>query len=122
MILWLIYPIVEAFAQFHYIKKGDKPNYLQLFIIRGFFAIVFGAIIVQPETYLESAYMFAFQVTSFWLIFDPLLNKLRGNPFTYKGKDSGWLDKLPDWIYWSLKVIALIVYVISYIVYEINFR
>jgi len=118
MILWLLYPIIEAFAQAYFIKLGNKPNYLQLFIIRGFAATMFGALVVQPEPYLPGILMFIFQVSSFWILFDPILNKLRGKPFTYKGKDSGWLDKLPTSIYWSLKVVALVAAVISYYLFQ----
>ena len=122
MIFWLLYPIIEAFVQAYFIKLGNKPNYLQLFILRGWIAILFGAIVLDPMTSVEGFLIITFQCTSFWLIFDPVLNKLRNKPFTYKGKDSGWLDKLPTGIYWSLKVVALVVAVISYYLYGINFR
>ena len=118
MIFWLLYPIVEALIQAYQIKQGIRPNYLQLFVIRGFAAIMFGAIVVQPHKEIEGIILLTFQVSSFWILFDPILNKLRGKPFTYKGKDSGWLDKLPTGIYWSLKVVALVVAVISYYLFQ----
>jgi hypothetical protein len=96
LLIWLIYPVTEALVQANLIQnKGWKPNYFQLFIIRGFFAIMFGAIILQLEYDLEQTLVWlAWCTSSFFAVFNPLLNKLRDKPFAYRGATSGWLDRI----------------------------
>ncbi len=52
---------------------------------------------------------------SFYFFFDPSLNIARGKDVDYQGKSSGWLDGLDKPIYYTLKVIALAVLIISII-------
>lgn len=108
MILWLVYIASEVTIQAHLIGKGWKPNYIQLFILRGAASIVHGAII-DVESFGEYFWLLAFQVTSFWILFDLGLNIVRGKELFYKGKNSGWLDKLPWDVYIILKGIAAVV-------------
>lgn len=113
MILWLIYIILEVIIQYRLIKKGRKPIYIQLFTIRGIFSILHG-ILLDVENMTQYGYLLGFQICSFWIIFDLFLNKLRGKSWNYKGKDSGWLDKLEYPKYYTLKIISLIMMVYFY--------
>ena len=119
LLIWLIYPIIEASLQGYLIQKANwSPNYLQLFIIRGFWAIIFGGVILQLEYgFIQFAIWLTWCTTSFYIVFNPLLNKLRGKPFDYRGKESGWLDKLlkHDLAYWAFYSICVLLAVISLI-------
>jgi len=97
LLLWLLYPIIEAVGQrltyFKDLNKVTRPNYLQLWVIRGIFAILHGALLgAQPEPWYEWPALLCFQMGTFYLIFNPLLNKLRKLPWDYEGKNSGWLS------------------------------
>lgn len=114
MIFWILYILAEAKIQGYLIEnKKWKPIYIQLFIIRGMVAIVYGIFLdVTPEQYLP---LLLFQITSFWIFFDLFLNFFRKKPWNYKGKTSGWLDKIPYIPYYILKLIAITVMILSYI-------
>jgi hypothetical protein len=119
--IWFIYPIIEALIQAYLIeKKNWKPVYFQLFIIRGIASIVHGVIMdVEPYPWWDYPLLILFQATSFWIIFDLLLNTLRGKQWYYRGKTSGWLDRvLPIYVYWINKATALITFVYILITYE----
>lgn len=105
--IWLLYILVDVIGNYILIEKlHTRPNYLVLFIIRGTSAILHGILLdTQPSEWPE---LLVFQVTSFYLLFDILLNILRKKPLLYRGKNSGWLDKLPTPLYIALKVICLI--------------
>lgn len=109
MLYWLIYILLEAFIQSKFIKAGDKPSYLILFIIRGIFSIIHGGLIldVQYGTW-EYPILLGFQVCSFWIVFDLFLNFLRKERWNYKGTTSGILDHLEYWEYYTLKIVAFI--------------
>lgn len=98
---WLLYPIAEAVVQgllFKYKKNfGHTPGdqfYIVLFIIRGIVAILHGAFVMdaQPGSFVP---LFGFYVSTHWLLFDPLLNKMRNKEKDYEGKNSGWLKDVP---------------------------
>ena len=102
--LWLFYPLIEAviqalvFAkQLHKYGQYVRPDYLQLNVTRGIVAITFASLVLEatPET---SFFILLFQVGSFWLLFDPLLNKFMGRPLDYEGKDSGLTKGIPYWL------------------------
>lgn len=117
MIYWLLYVLLEARIQAYLIdKKGWKPIYIQLFLIRGIIALFFGYFILNVSTYQQLAINTIFQASSFWIFFDIFINYFRHKPFLYKGKNSGWLDKLPYSIYIPGKIIALIVMIVSFII------
>jgi hypothetical protein len=114
MLIWIIYILSEAYVQYRYIKAGNKPFYLILFIIRGMASIFHGILLnVQYGTY-QYPILLGFQICSFWIVFDIFLNSLRKESFLYKGKTSGWLDKLPYSIYIPLKVVVLIAAIYFY--------
>lgn len=115
MILWLIYIALEITIQSNLIRKGWKPIYIQLFIIRGMASIVHG-IYLGVEPGWDYPLLVAFQATSFWILFDLGLNIVRGKDLFYQGKTSGWLDKLPWDVYIILKGIAAVVCLILLII------
>jgi hypothetical protein len=120
MIYWFIFIALEIARNYYMIVvKKTKPVYFQSFLIRGMAHVFVVGLFydVTVPSYWPSIYelidldywpILLFHVTSFWLIFDPLLNLLRGKPWNYRGKTSGWLDRIPSHIiYWLLKVAAL---------------
>lgn len=115
MIYWLIYILAEAFIQSKLIAKGWKPDYLQLFIIRGMISILHGALILDVHNTYEALIMWGWQMCSFWIVFDLSLNFLRKKPILYKGKRSGWLDKIAYPVYIPMKILAIAGAVFFYI-------
>lgn len=128
IITWFIYIFAEAKIQHYLIEKRKwKPNYLQLFFIRGIVAILFGGFIgvgslshysitlydFQMWQYKQGLTLLLFQTTTFWLFFDLTLNYLRDRPWDYRGKTSGWLDRMPYDLWVVGKVLAVIVAVWS---------
>ena len=119
---WLIYILAEAKIQHYLIETRKwKPNYIQLFIIRGMAGIIHGILIdvgslshmtgslheFQMWQYKMGATLIIFQCCSFWLIFDLTLNYLRNRPIDYRGKSSGWLDRLPYPVWLVGKFVAI---------------
>jgi len=107
MIYWIIYILIEAFIQGKLIKKGDKPVYLVIFLIRGIFSIIHGAIL-NVQNIEQSIILLGFQTCSLWIIFDLFLNLLRMEKWNYKGQQSGYLDKLEYKYYYPLKIVAFL--------------
>lgn len=113
MIYWFLFILLEVLRNYVIIEKRRiRPNYGGSFCLRAFFGAVC-LIIANPDfdplvNGREYWPFVVFECTSFWLLFDPLLNLSRKKPLWYKGKNSGWLDKLPVGVYWSLKILALI--------------
>ena len=117
MLLWLIYILSEALVQNRYIKKGNKPIYIILFFLRGMLAIAHGIFLdVQPDPWWEWGILLGWQICSFWIFFDLMLNALRDKDWDYKGENSGWLDKLPYKYWYTGKIIAAIGMIIFYII------
>lgn len=96
MLLWIIYPIVEALVQAYLqIYKNWKPVYLQLNLVRGIVAILFGIFVLNMPYDMKLFFSFVgFAMSSFFIVFDPLLNKLKKKPFGYTGKRSGWINAI----------------------------
>lgn len=123
LLIWLIYPIAEALIQAYLqLKKGCSPNYLQLNIIRGIFAIVFGGAVMDiPYDMVMFAAFVCWVMGTFFVIFDPLLNELKNKPFGYTGKRSGWINEIigeRKWLYIVFYVFCIVLSVISFIVYN----
>lgn len=126
---WFIYIFLEAYTQYYLIEKRHwRPNYLQLFIIRGMASILVGGLVVgvgnlsdyamaqyniEIWMYKQAAAWFLFASSSFWITFDITLNYLRKRPIDYRGKTSGWLDRMPYRLWVVGKVLAFWVAVIS---------
>ncbi len=124
LLTWLLYPIIESVIQWYLIeKKKWKPIYLQLYILRGMVAILYGGIVLNYQLigpWYKIAALFLFEATSFWLIFDPLLNFFRNKPFLYRGKESGVLDRM-DYEWWLiLKVLALVITPFLFVIFVVN--
>lgn len=113
MYYWLAFIILEIWRNYVLIEKRHiHPNYAGSFTVRAFFGLLC-LILANPSfdplvNGLDYLPFIAFECTSFWLLFDPILNLTRGKPIGYKGANSGYLDRLPKWAYWSLKLIALV--------------
>jgi len=117
MYYWLIFVGLEILRNRWMRLRNQKPNYAQSFVIRGVAAIIHASIIVRVETWPEALRVIGFQVASFYLIFDIVLNALTGDRWNYQGKSSGYLDKLPMWAYLVLKGLCLV-----YLIWFIGWR
>jgi hypothetical protein len=113
LLLWWLPVAVNVIID----RKGKKPNYLIVNILRGIAAIVHGAIFFSGDTWenrhewTDYATLILFQLTSFWLLFEVGLNLIRiqnksllggltmSNLLYYdtKEKDSGWVDLFFTW-------------------------
>ena len=92
--LWIIVIAVEVWRNYYLIEvKKTKPNYFLSFVVRGMAAILHG-VFFDLESMREYWVPFIFQVTSFWIVFNPALNYFRKKPFFYFGKESGIFDRL----------------------------
>ena len=112
MITWLIYPILEVLIQAYWIEQVKRrPDYQFVWMVRGaaFFAWAIWMVMridvyYDLQTYRDSLWimlpLLLWAPTTFFLIFNPLLNKLRGKELNYKGADSGMFDA---WSYERLK-------------------
>jgi len=129
LLIWLIYPVAEAAIQAYMQKRYNwKPIYFQLFIIRGFFAIIFGALVLRMPYDMILWWSFVGWVTgSFFAVFDPLLNEFKDigektkKPFVYTGENSGWINEaIGDraWMYISFYIFSVLLAVASFIVYN----
>lgn len=125
--LWVIYILLIEVPRNYYIIEVQKtrPDYLQSFIIRGMVAIIHGAVWLDSngvhdvsslsvkELLLLWWPILSFQLASFFVLFPVLLNIFRNKKWNYRGKNSGFFSRLPNWIYWSIYVTCLI-YLIVY--------
>lgn len=113
--LWLLVIIFFVWLDYYEIvKKHDRPNYLLENIIKGGLFILYGAFIWNTQNDYRTFAIFIYAATSYWILFDILLNSFRHlSPF-YIGRKSGWVDrfayisKTTYVIYWIMKVIAVI--------------
>lgn len=121
MIFWILFIAAEIWRNWYLIKrKKIKPNYAGSFMIRAFFAIAALAIMNQTfdlgrlRSWYEVLPDIGFLATSFYLLFDPILNKLRGLDIDYRGKESGWIDPLLTRTTWWILKGACAVYLVLY--------
>lgn len=113
LLLWLVFIAAEVYRNYRIIEinKG-KPSYLHSFVVRGMAAIIHG-VLFDPHNMAEYLPVFIYQVTSFWILFDLILNWMREKPMLYLGKESGWIDRGFDWVgsegfLFFCKVLALV--------------
>lgn len=113
MIYWITFIGLAIWYNWYKITvRGVKPTYFNSNWARGVFGLMC-LVLTYKETFdplvngLDYLPFIAFECTSFWLLFDPILNLTRGKPIGYKGASSGYLDRLPKWAYWILKAVAL---------------
>jgi len=116
MIFWFLFIFLEIFRNWYMIEWAkSKPIYFQSFILRGWAHILICIFVYDVQGPSDWWPILLLHVSSFWLIFDPALNLLRGKKWYYRGTTSGWLDRMPSKvIYWLMKVAAL-TYVIQWI-------
>jgi hypothetical protein len=106
LLLWLIPIALNVWAD----RKGRKPNYALMAVLRGGAAILHGVLIIpmdDPQWTMSGWELlmlwlpyFTFHATSFWILFELSLNILqKRDPLYYdqKEKDSGWIDKFFAW-------------------------
>ena len=124
---WLLY--IAICIVFNYVKITKykiKPRYFVSNQWRVFFGLVFLIIVsagdgfdgidfAYPRTLIPYIPHMVYILSSFYTFFDLGLNGLRGKRWSYRGKDSGWLDKTKIVVYYSIKVVALIGLIISII-------
>lgn len=114
MIVWFIFIAFEIARNWYIIERSKaRPNYLISFIFRGMAAIAHGIMldVSNPDEWWP---VLIFQVTSFFVLFSPILNIIRGKDFDYLGETSGWLDKIGlkrPAIYWSAYGICLFIFI-----------
>lgn len=119
--LWLVFIAWEVRRNYRIIEvHKERPDYLNSFGVRCFFGTLSLFLMCQSwdpayfDTWIEAFPAIVYELTSFYLFFDPALNIARGKPWDYQGKDSGMVfDKLPVWIYYILKVACAVALVIS---------
>lgn len=141
--LWLLFIWYEVNRNYKMIVvEKVRPNYLHSFGVRAFFGILGIAIMIPSDIdpvlclydmILDIPYYWQIspllvipliltnpivliltaETTSFSLIFDPWLNKKRGLERFYKGKNSGWIDKLKPGFYYAFKVLCLLGFIYS---------
>ncbi len=115
-------------------RKGRKPDYLVMFILRGCAAILYlgwvwdaqgGYHLIEDVVNLTPLVMF--MVTSWWLFFEVGLNLVRGKNLLYFDtveRDSGWIDKFfakYQKLHTPTKLFALLIMLISiYTIYVTN--
>lgn len=123
LLLWLLVPITNAVLDWYIIERLKKPiDHLVEFIFRGFAAILYGAFVFDAQGGNHGAVVIAYEVTSFYLIFELLLNLLRWKPADYLGKSSQldiFLSRYRP-LYWTLKIFSLAGAILSAI-YLINY-
>lgn len=143
ILLWLILIRFEVWRNYQLIEvEKERPNYRYSFAIRivlGLFPYVLlipvdvdpllslwdlvtdiphywkaNPILVIPLIFANPAALaIMFEVSLFYLLFDPLFNIKRGRRWNYRGKSSGWLDKFPLPIYYGLKILCVVVLIVS---------
>ena len=117
LLAWVAYILLDAGANFLTIEiNKDRPNYLIMAVIRGIAFVLYGVYLWDFQADWWYFNIFIFCTTSFWLLFDIFLNRLRRKSIFHIGKNSGWIDRFGTRypaIYWACKVIALVALVWS---------
>jgi len=94
LLAWVV--VIIAFVAWDYyeiVKKKTRPNYLLENIIKGVLFILYGVYIFDTQNDLRTVALVVYALTSYWIMFDLLLNSVRHlDPF-YIGKTSGWIDR-----------------------------
>jgi len=104
LLLFIAVVVIQTFLHYFLIEEFEtRPIYAQWFIIRGMI-FIFHATLFQLMDMYQYIPIFCWQGSAHFIIFNPLLNKLRSLKkenrgkllyhFWYVGLDSGWLDKL----------------------------
>lgn len=137
MIIWLLFILAEVYRNYYMIEKQkSSPNYGISFVLRAMAAIAHGIYMdvrydIYPDnmwdyTYWESVLillpLLIFQTTTFYLLFDPLLNYTRKKPFNDIG-EANWLDRFGQKhpkAYWTFKAMIAFVAVVTIVKFSNN--
>lgn len=116
--LWFVFILAETFRNYYIIEvKKLRPDYFQSFVIRSMFAILHCSLVIEEQEYWHFTTFeiiqyiipfFIFYLTSFFWFFTFMLNIARKKPWFYRGKNSGFLSRLSDNIYYPLYGISFI--------------
>ncbi len=87
IILFILIPVLNAFIDYLIISKGAKIKHTVEALIRG---ILIGAIAYNTAPHVA---IFILGCSIFWLLFELILNTLRGKPLLYVGY-TAFTDKL----------------------------
>lgn len=121
---WLVFIGLHVWHQWHLIeRKKQRPSYTGNFISRAFFAIICIFIMCPGFDPLGDRYswipvlpVLVYEVSSFYLLFDQILNLTRDKPIFYRGKSSGWIETyMGPAFYYFLKVLCLVMLPIAII-------
>lgn len=117
---WLYFIALEILRNYTLIQWLKlRPHYGWCIIIRFFAGIFFWFYhFPDPATTPFPALVYAcFQVSSFYIAFDMILNKLRGKAWNYQGENSGaYFDEQKKARYYLLKAGSLVILILSLIV------
>lgn len=119
---WLVIIAATIGLNWYRIEKlRSKPHYFGSNWSRSIFGFAC-VVLMTADTGFDPAYIDTWREampsagyvgSSFYLFFDPGLNVARRKDLDYRGKNSGWLDKLPKLAYYVLKLITLAVLIFS---------
>jgi hypothetical protein len=123
LFLWFFYIIGEAWYQGYRFRKDEsyRPTYWMLWGARIFASILHGISMQTKFEFYGWDYpiVVGFQMCTFWIVFDIILNLRRGKKWHYiGGSDSSKFDRIAPIPYWILKAVALIGVVIFYHLYH----
>lgn len=117
LLIWVVYIAADVWCNFYIIEQiNSRPDYLKLNIIRGVAFVLYGRFVWDLWLDLHSLYIFLYCTTSFWLLFDLVLNISRGKHPLYIGQNSGYIDQYGfknPFLYYVFKVFALAALVFS---------
>jgi len=125
LLLWFIVILANTTAD----ASGRKPFYLVMFILRAMAAIVHGSLFVDTDYHWMRYWIpvLTFEVTSFWIFFELILNIAQKRKLLYydqKEGDSGWIDRFFKWAgpTWHLvaKIMVFVIMVLSIILVYYN--
>lgn len=120
--IWIVYIVLAVLCHYAWIMRMKKrPRYDVVVVVR------FGAgaaflLFRHPEldplgdlaTIWPALVYGVFQFSSFYLLFDLILNLLRGKAWDYRGKNSGAYFDKGGWVrYYTWKVASLIGLIVS---------
>lgn len=113
LLIWIAVIAAFVYADWYQIKKKkSRPFYLLENILKGFFFIVYGAVIWDTQNDIRTVNLLLWCASAWWILFDIAMGiVLHSNPI-YIGPGSGWIDRLGikyPWGYWIAKALALYV-------------
>ncbi|MES1221183.1 MAG: hypothetical protein ABUT20_37125 [Bacteroidota bacterium] len=120
LLIWFAFILAHAVRDYYLIEKmKTKPVYWRSFIYRATFSIGYTFLLFDVHNLYHYLVLLTFQATSFWVLFNMLLNVFRGEHPLYVGRHSGYIDsflyKWPDF-QGILIILAAVLCVISIIV------